>query len=106
MLSYGAKLTGNGGELGLAVLGGTTDQLNGNGAIEVLGGSVPGNGERSASGNDFAGLGGVNGIEVGGLGKGRSGESQDSGNGETHAGGYQYKRLVVYKVVKVEHEGV
>lgn len=82
------KLTSNGGELGLGVLGSTADQLNGNGAIEVLGGSLPGNSERSASRNDFVGLGGVNGIEVGGLGEGRGGESQDSGDGETHVGGY------------------
>lgn len=101
------QLTGNIGELDLGRLGSASDQLDLDGAISVLGGSSPSDGERSAGLDGLARLGSVDGIEVGSLRKGSGGESQNSGDGETHVGGLRiYTRTVVYKVVDVEPEGM
>ena len=74
-------------ERDLGVLGSTTDQVDGDGAIGVLGGGSPGDLEGRASLNYGVGLGGVDRVEVGGLGEGRGGHGQDSRDGETHLGG-------------------
>lgn len=82
-------LTGDGAERNLGALGGTADQLDGDGAGGVLGGSGPLDGEGLASGDDLVGAGAVDGVKVGSLGKGGGGQSQESGNrqSESHLDG-------------------
>lgn len=89
IVSCASQLTGDGAERNLGALGGTTNQLDGDGTGGVLGGSLPLDGEGLASGDDLVGAGAVDGVKVGSLGKGGGGQSQESGNrqSESHLDG-------------------
>jgi hypothetical protein len=78
--------SGNCSENLLGSLGGTTDELDGDGLGGVLGGNSPLNGEGSTSSDDLVGGRDVDGVEIGSLGKGRGDQSQESrdSQSETH----------------------
>lgn len=87
--SCASQLTGNDIKRNLGALSGATNQLDGDGAGGVLGGSLPLDGERSTGVDDLVGAGDSDGVKVGSLGKGRGDQSQESGNrqSESHLDG-------------------
>lgn len=79
-------LTGNvlDGDLGVLAL--TTNEGDGNLLASVLGGGIPGDLEALTGVDGGPGLGGEDGVEIGGLGHGLGDKGQESGggNGELH----------------------